>query len=326
MPTDDPASPPPFVPARDVGAAPPEPTEPPSVVKPRVSKPDPLIGQVLDNRYRILDLIAKGGMGRVYRAEQAPLGRTVAVKVLDDAGDAESDREYRRRFMHEAEVCARLTHPNTVRVLDYGRTEDDVLFMAMEHLEGRNLFQAIQTDAPMAAVRVARIGREIAAALREAHGLGLIHRDLKPSNILLTRPAPDEEFVKVVDFGLAEAIRGDTELTRAEAPVGSPSYMSPEHVRSAPLDERSDIYSLGAVLYACLCGRPPFAGSTSLSVLMAHLNEVPPPLHTVCPSMQPVPALEALVFRCLAKSPDDRFLDMDTLLQALQQIEDDLLA
>ncbi len=291
-------------------------------VRQRAGRVDPMIGRVFDGRYRILDLIARGGMGRVYTAEQAPLGRRVAVKVLDVGGH--DDREFRQRFIREAEICARLSHPNTVRVLDYGRSEDDVLYIAMELLEGRNLFQAIQTDAPMDALRVVRIGLQIAASLGEAHRLGLIHRDLKPSNIILLRPSGNEEFVKVVDFGLAKEISDGGELTRADALVGSPSYMSPEQVRSASLDQRSDLYALGVLMYACCCGRPPFTGATPLAILMGHLNQPPPPMSQVCPSMRRVPALEAVIDRCLAKEPEARYPDMDAVLAALNLVEDEL--
>jgi len=281
-----------------------------------------MLGKVLDDRFRIVALVARGGMGRVYKAEQAPLGRTVAIKVLDVGLEHDEDQEFRNRFVREAEACSRLTHPNTVRVFDYGKTWDDVLYIVMEYLEGRNLFQALQTDAPMEPARVIRIGRQIAASLREAHGLGLIHRDLKPSNIILTRPGGDDEFVKVVDFGLVKEISVNSELTREDALVGSPSYMSPEQIRSAPLDQRSDIYSLGVLLYACLTGRAPFLGATSLNVLMGHLHQAPPAMGTVCPSMKPAPALEAVILRCLAKEPEDRFPNMDALLDALTRADD----
>ncbi|MDP2306006.1 MAG: protein kinase, partial [Pseudomonadota bacterium] len=293
-------------------------------VTPRTPRRDPLIGKVLNQRYRILGLLARGGMGRVYRAEQEPLGRIVAVKVLDVGLEHDDDQEFRARFIREAETCARLTHPHTVRVFDYGETWDHVLFIAMEYLEGRNLYQALQTDAPMDPRRVIRIGRQIASSLREAHGLGLIHRDLKPSNVILTRPGGDEEFVKVVDFGLVKEIRADAELTRADALVGSPSYMSPEQIRSTMLDQRSDIYSLGVLLYACLTGSAPFTGPTSLTVLMGHLNHAPPPMASICPSMKRAPALEAVVLRCLAKAPADRYEHMEDLLHALQACEDAL--
>lgn len=299
-----------------------EPSEP--FVRQRTPRPDVLIGKMLDERYRIVGLLARGGMGRVYRAEQAPLGRVVAVKVLDVGLEHGDDQEFRQRFIREAETCARLTHPNTVRVFDYGETSDDVLYIAMEYLNGRNLYQAIQTDSPMDSARVVRIGRQVASSLREAHALGLIHRDLKPSNIILTRPGGDEEFVKVVDFGLVKEIRAESELTRNDALVGSPSYMSPEQIRSAALDQRSDIYSFGVLLYACLTGRAPFTGTTSLNVLMGHLNHPPPPMDSVCPSMKGSPTLEAVVMRCLAKEPDDRYDDMDAVLQALQHCDEAL--
>jgi serine/threonine protein kinase len=327
LPTDDPIPPqrpPPAAQPRPVQASIGNQIDLADGVTPRTPRRDPLIGKVLDQRYRIVSLLARGGMGRVYRAEQEPHGRIVAVKVLDVGLEHDDDQEFRQRFIREAETCARLTHPHTVRVFDYGETWDHVLFIAMEYLEGRNLYQAIQTDAPMDPARVIRIGRQVASSLREAHGLGLIHRDLKPSNVILTRPGGDEEFVKVVDFGLVKEIRGDAELTRADALVGSPSYMSPEQIRSTDLDQRSDIYSLGVLLYACLTGRAPFTGPTSLTVLMGHLNHAPPPMASVCPSMKPTPALEAVVMRCLAKAPADRYEHMEDVLRALQACGDSL--
>ncbi|MES2643193.1 MAG: protein kinase [Myxococcota bacterium] len=327
LPTDDPIPPqrpPPAAEPRPVRASIGNQIDLADGVTPRTPRRDPLIGKVLDQRYRIVSLLARGGMGRVYRAEQEPHGRIVAVKVLDVGLEHDDDQEFRQRFIREAETCARLTHPHTVRVFDYGETWDHVLFIAMEYLEGRNLYQAIQTDAPMDPARVIRIGRQVASSLREAHALGLIHRDLKPSNVILTRPGGDEEFVKVVDFGLVKEIRGNAELTRADALVGSPSYMSPEQIRSTDLDQRSDIYSLGVLLYACLTGRAPFTGPTSLTVLMGHLNHAPPPMASVCPSMKPTPALEAVVMRCLAKAPADRYEHMEDVLRALQACGDSL--
>lgn len=279
---------------------------------------DPLVGKVLDNRYKILSLIARGGMGRVYRAEQSPLGRVVALKVLELGKGNDHDREMRQRFMLEAATCSRLTHPNTIRIFDYGRTWDDILYIAMEFLEGITLHQAIRTEAPMAPERVVHIARQVCRSLREAHAAGLIHRDLKPSNVMLTRNEDDTDFVKLLDFGLVRELVRDTELTHADAVVGSPSYMSPEQIRGEKVDQRSDIYSVGILLYACLTGRTPFAGDSSVKVMMAHLNNAPPPMGPFAPQLARSPTLEWIVLTALAKEAHDRFATVDELIRALK--------
>lgn len=283
----------------------------------------PLIGQILDNRYKVVELIARGGMGRVYRAEQAPLGRTVALKVLDVSGDPDTQEEFRGRFMREAAACARLSHPNTIRIFDYGTTWDDVLYIAMEYIDGRTLHKVIHEDAPMAPQRIVHMARQICHSLREAHGLGLIHRDLKPSNILMMR-LDETEHVKVLDFGLVKEIQGDSKITRIDALVGSPSYMSPEQIRGGAIDQRSDIYSLGVVLYACLTGRTPFSGSTSINVLMAHLHNPPPPLGEMRPGVPVPPMLAWTVMTCLEKAAADRFASVDEILRALRLCDEEI--
>ncbi|HND32099.1 MAG TPA: serine/threonine-protein kinase, partial [Myxococcota bacterium] len=256
---------------------------------------DPLIGKVIDNRYRILSLVAQGGMGRVYQAEQAPLGRVVALKVLDTGKTPEADKEMRQRFILEAAACARLNHPNTVRIFDYGKTWDDVLYISMEYIHGRTLHHVIKQEAPLPLDRVIRILRQMCSSLREAHAAGLIHRDLKPSNVMLTRHGDEVDFVKVLDFGLVRQVMGDSELTQVDAVVGSPSYMSPEQIRGERLDQRSDIYSLGVLMYTCIVGKTPFAAESPVKVMMAHLNSAPPPMAPVCPALTEVPMLEWVV-------------------------------
>ena len=282
-----------------------------------ISAGDPLIGKVLDHRYRVLQLLAKGGMGRVYRAEQAPLNRIVALKVLDIGAEADQDAEFRDRFTREAGACARLTHPNTIRIFDYGCTWDDVHYIAMEYLEGRNLHSVIRSDAPMPAQRVVAIATQVCNSLNEAHEKGLIHRDLKPSNVMLLGHGEEPEFVKVLDFGLVKELKSESELTRTDAVVGSPSYMSPEQIRAERVDQRSDIYALGVLLCACLTGRTPFSGANSVNVLMAHLSTPPPRLRDLNPRADVGPVLEWIVATCLAKAAEDRFATVDELRRAL---------
>src|SRR5262245_4263213 len=232
-------------------------------------------------------------MGRVYQATQMPLGRKVAVKVLAHRGDVAADPQFVRRFFLEAAVCARLQHPNIVTVHDYGEDDDGGLFMAMELLDGEPLSTVIKRDGALPIDRALSIALQAARALREAHARGVIHRDLKPGNIMLLHGKDEEssEMVKVLDFGLVKIFEADGEpipkdlaeldLTRAGILLGSPRYMSPEQVKNEPLDPRTDIYSLGVIVYHMVSGRAPFNGKTSIDIMHAHLHDTPPPLDGV---------------------------------------------
>jgi serine/threonine-protein kinase len=278
---------------------------------------DELVGRVINERFRIISVIARGGMGRVYRAEQLPLGRLVAIKTLDprhQGGD--TDPHFQQRFFLEASVASKLQHPNTVTVFDYGRTADGIYFIAMELVEGRSLLNLVRQEAPLPAHRVTHIAMQIARSLREAHRVDVIHRDLKPGNILLARHGDEEDFVKVLDFGLVKHVESEAEeeLTKAGLFMGSPKYMSPEQIRGERVDARADIYSLGVVMYEMLSGKVPFDRDNTVKVLMGHMHEVVPPLQVDgCPE-----GLSQLVMRCLGKTPDERPASMDEVISLLK--------
>jgi eukaryotic-like serine/threonine-protein kinase len=284
------------------------------------AKPDPLIGRVIADRFRIVSLIARGGMGKVYLAEQAPLGRHCAVKVLNPNYNGDADPEFHRRFFREASIASRITHPNSVTIFDYGKTDDDVYYMAMEYLEGQTLHQAIRESGTMPEERVGRIAQQVCRGLREAHALDVIHRDLKPANLMLTRHDDAHDFVKILDFGLVKHLseRPEEQLTQTGLFMGSPKYMAPEQIQGGHVDARTDVYSLGIIMYEMLAGKVPFDRPTSVNILMAHVGEPPPPMREVNPNLVCSPAMEELVMRCIAKDPAERWSSMDEVLQAIK--------
>jgi eukaryotic-like serine/threonine-protein kinase len=293
----------------------------------RSTGPDPLIGRVIADRFRIVSLIARGGMGKVYRAEQSPLGRVCAIKVLNPNYSGDADPEFHRRFFREASITSKITHPNCVTIFDYGKTDDDIYFMAMEYLEGQTLHMALREIKTMEEIRVGRIATQICRAVREAHKLGVIHRDLKPANIFLvdtgrSRASDDEgDFVKVLDFGLVKHLseRPEEQLTQTGLFMGSPKYMAPEQIQGGHVDERTDIYSLGIILYEMLVGKAPFERASSVNILMAHVSEPPPKMRDLNPELVCSPAFEEIVMACISKDPKERFASMDHLLSAIRR-------
>ncbi|MCO4769872.1 MAG: serine/threonine protein kinase, partial [Deltaproteobacteria bacterium] len=284
----------------------------------RSRRRDPLIGETLDGRYEVLRLIARGGMGRIYSAEQSALGRKVALKVMDLGYSEDLDPDFHKRFFLEASTCAQLSHPNTIRVFDYG-ADGDICYIAMELVEGRTLLQAIHDSAPFPPARVLNIARQICGSLGEAHRKGIIHRDLKPSNVLLTQHGDETDYAKVLDFGLVKLLREDAqEITRSGLFLGSPNYMSPEQIRSTDVDQRSDLYSLGVILFMTLTGRAPFKRNSSINVLLAQLEEPPPMITDVAPETDASAALQWAVMTCLEKHPSARFGSVDELNKALK--------
>lgn len=284
---------------------------------------DPVIGLTLDGRFRVVGSVGKGAMGTVYKAIQEPLNRTVALKVLDSNYGAGRDETFRQRFLVEAALTAKLSHPNTVRIIDYGCTKDGLFYLAMEYLAGSTLDRVLQAQRTLSWRRVSSIGLQIARALREAHGLGVVHRDLKPANIMVLHADNDTDHVKVLDFGLVKSFVEGHELegraiTQLGMLMGSPPYMAPEQGDQNHADPRSDIYSLGVVMFEALTGQPPFTGRAPLEIILKHVSQPVPPV--VAPSgCEPVPEMMvALVNKCLAKSPMDRFQSMEELISALQ--------
>jgi predicted Ser/Thr protein kinase len=265
---------------------------------------DPLLGQLVAARYRLVRMIGEGGMGAVYLAEQAmgTARRKVAVKVLKGPPSELA----RARFLRECETVVQLSHPNTIQFFDAGALADGRLFIAMEYVEGRPLTAAI-AEGPMPWPKVERLVEEIGGSLAEAHRHGIVHRDLKPDNVLLARHG-DDEHARVLDFGIAkQRERGEgPELTVAGTIVGTPAYMSPEQLAGAEVDARSDIYALGLMTFEMLTGRRPFQGSTPFDWATLHTTH-PPPSFDDFPATRSLPqrARDA-VYRALAKEPQER--------------------
>lgn len=270
-------------------------------------------------QYTLLDKIGKGGMGEVYRARHAMLRRPTAIKLLPPEQLGEHSIE---RFEREVQLTAQLTHPNTIRVFDYGRTSDQVFYYAMELIEGADLARVVETTGPMPPGRVIHLLRQCAGALAEAHQIGLIHRDIKPGNILLTEQGGVPDVVKLVDFGLVKQVPtagADSEsapvatLTREDSFTGTPQYSAPESItKPTEVDARVDIYALGAVGYFLLTGAHVFGGGTMVEILGHHLHSDPAPLSAL--TDQDIPAeLEQILRACLAKSRDDRPADAGSL-------------
>ncbi|MCL2179246.1 MAG: serine/threonine protein kinase, partial [Cystobacterineae bacterium] len=285
---------------------------------------DPYVGITLDGRFRIVHLVGIGGMGRVYRAIQIGLNRAVALKILDPPHSSGVNDSLRQRFLAEASMTAKLHHPNTVTVIDYGATPNGTLYIAFEFLEGRTLAQVLSAESALPWPRVLHIAQQVARSLRQAHSMGVVHRDLKPANIMLLDADSDTDLVKVLDFGLVKAFANHRTLnlghdvTQAGMLVGSPTYMSPEQGQSSQANPRSDLYALGIVMYECLSGNPPFHGGSPIEVILKHINNPIPSL--VLPAdFPPLPqAVENLVMRCLAKNPEERPKSMDDFLLETQ--------
>ena len=293
----------------------------------RIETDDPLIGRVLDQRYRIEAVLGAGGVGVVYRAEHTGLRRPVALKVLRHG--FEENPHLRRRFEREARLLSQLSHPNVVALTDYG-IADGLPYLVMELLEGRTLEDLLELDGPPPPRVALEIVRAVVRGLAFAHDRNVLHRDLKPGNVFLQALPDDPRHVKLLDFGLAKLLVDEENtsgeeptLTKAGTIVGTPAYMSPEQASGGRVDARSDVYAAGLMLYELLSGRVPFDEPRRADLLRAHLVDPVPDPEGLRPGLVLTPAVRELLLRCLAKEPSDRYADARTLLDALDALPDD---
>jgi eukaryotic-like serine/threonine-protein kinase len=297
------------------------PTESGSAWPASASAPD-LIGREIGGRYRIVKKLGEGGMGAVYRGEQISLKRAVAVKLLRP--ELGSNQMVLRRFNAEAEAVAKLSHPNTVNIYDFGQDSDGSLFIAMEFIEGRSLREAIQKEGPLPPTRAFSIALQVAASLSDAHACSIVHRDLKPDNVMLQDRGRHKDVVRVLDFGIAK-LRDDNRatqqaMTQAGDMLGTPQYMAPEQIRGETIDGRTDVYALGCLIYEMVTARLPFEAATVMAMLSKHLVEAVVPPSRRRPDLAIPPAVDQLVLHAMAKDPAARPATMDQLAEMLQAV------
>jgi serine/threonine protein kinase/tetratricopeptide (TPR) repeat protein len=276
---------------------------------------DPLIGRKLGGAYVVLEHVGSGGMGKVYRGEQVALGKTVAVKVIHQHLIA--DENATARFYTEARASSRLNHPNSVSVIDFGRTDEGLLYLVMEFLRGKDLSHILWEEGPLPAPRAVDIVRQVLAALAEGHELGIIHRDIKPENVIIERLRTGGDSVKVVDFGLAK-VRADVapSVTMPGIVCGTPDYMAPEQGRGDPPDTRSDLYAAGVMLYQVLTGRLPYEADSPTQVVLLHMTEPIPDPRAINPTIPE--SLAKVVFRAMEKDANKRYQNALEFAEALQ--------
>lgn len=282
---------------------------------------DPLIGQIVAGRYTVRSRLGQGGMGAIYAATQEPLGREIALKVLLQtyANDATAVA----RFEKEARSISKLVHPHIVTIFDFGQTNEGDFYIAMELLNGMSLREMLDQRGNMDWKAALQIVQGISIGLVEAHRRNIIHRDLKPENVMLVRSGDDPIFPKILDFGLArttDPTEEDAQLTQQDMIPGTPSYISPERINGVGNDPRSDLYSLGALWFELLAGRPPFVAPTPVKVIVAHVQEPVPTFHDISPRLHVPEDIELIIRKLLAKNPDERPGSAAHLVKMLQEV------
>lgn len=276
----------------------------------------------LQDKYEFLTVIGSGGAGVIYKARQQPLGRLVAVKMIHS--NLMSPTAV-KRFHQEARTISRLSHPNIITVFDFGISEERQPFMVMDYVEGTPLNELIQEHGTLSLSLTNEIAKQICDGMMHAHAQGILHRDLKPSNVMLVTMEGGQHLVKILDFGLAKILVDDEadleHLTQSGETVGTPAYMSPEQAMGTSLDPRSDIYSLGCVMYHCLTGTPPFVGETNMDTMLKQLNNAAPPINVPNKEPRVPPQIEALVMCLLDKNADNRIQSMLELKDLIRDFE-----
>ncbi len=277
------------------------------------------LGKIVDGRYRVLEVIGRGGMGVVYRVEHLRMGKIAAMKVLHR--DLANDLDVVQRFEREAAAVSKLHHPHTVQVFDFGNAQG-ALYLIMELVRGLDLARLIARDGPMLWARAAPLFAQICGALQEAHELGIVHRDLKPENVLLTRTTGGRDYAKVLDFGLAKLDQrgAPAEKTDKQAIVGTPYFMAPEQIRGDDVDARTDIYSFGALMFEMLTGEHLYASTTAVGVLTKHLTAEPDAPSMRAPNMGIPAAVDHLCRKALARDPGERWQSAAELANAIEEV------
>ncbi len=288
---------------------------PPAFAAPQTVAGDPLIGRVLAGRYQILSQIGQGGMGTVYRAQHAMLGRVDAVKII--RSDLKQSPETMQRFLREAKLASSINHPNAVVIHDFGEAENGIIYLAMEFIQGKSLEELIRQESPLPIARAIHISRQIAQALDAAHRLSIVHRDLKPDNVLIL----NDDFVKVVDFGIAKSIAANEtgkSVTQAGFVIGTPKYMAPEQVLGEAVDARADIFSLALVTYEMLTGASPFSGASSQAQMVNRVALPPISMNVVRPGFSIPVEIDQVVIRALSREPSARQATAGTFAEELE--------